>query len=353
MEPPAALTATARKRRRDISSLKVFKDHMYQQGGIASLHKLVEQNPILMNPPPGIEAAREHERLLQILQEHSDGSQARDSHAVSGRELDGAMPPALQRPERVDVDEFLRDLEKPADGGAAASPVDATARDEPAQDALHSLMSTGQPELATYHRKQLASLIALYYEFNHTEFVKLPIKQTTDLLLRCGREAFAHLHEFEQTERARKRRIREQSRDHAEQHVTLSLQKQVGRDEYFDHQLAAAERRHEQLISGTGFDDDVEDYDRQEYDALLTHQNDQTLYTMFPLGHDDDEDEGVAASGVVDMSSVILSTAELVDAPALIQDGETFVADATLQVASSNAAAAEGSSTLLVNVSEH
>lgn len=275
----AAKDKGGKKRRRDISSLKVFKEHMYGEG-IRRLHAMVEQNPILMYPPPGIDEAREHARIMNLLETPQHPAAA-------------AVPTPPTRG-IGDFDTFLQELE-----GAEKTPEGAVAGpNEPAEAHAVDPFSDAY-DAATYHHRQLASLVSLFYEFNHTEFVKMPMQQTLDLLMRCGREAYAHVHEFEQEERNRKRRILEERAAVQKQYAFVETQKQAGREAYLESQLEEAEARARTIASlgtlepmdestappNTVVNDGEADEEMEDWmmDVAPAGAADPaTMYTMFP-----------------------------------------------------------------------
>ncbi|CUF00475.1 Hypothetical protein, putative [Bodo saltans] len=326
-QPPPQVAAAAKKRRRDISSFGNFKNHMYLKG-MQSFHASVEANPILMYPPTGIEEAREHLKLLGMLAD----TPAVPIPPVAGAREGDTAPPAVvvndetavpqHRPEPVDIDQFLRELEDPSaqqsndqppipsspKAAAAAVPGDAATLATPRahqQHISHYLETSegrAQTEKANYHRTQLNSLVASFYDFNHTQFVKLPVRQTVELLLRCGREAYAHLADFENEERNRKARIMKERYASRRQKEETAMAMNEGRSDYYDGQLRQAELQQQTLQAE--MDNNNNSYDQnnngeddfEEDDDMLAHiqgqqLDDTVMYSMFPGGDEEDVDE--------------------------------------------------------------
>lgn len=362
--PPQAATATAaaaKKRRRDISSLANFKHHMYTKG-IQDFYAAVEANPILMYPPAGVEEAREHLKLLGVLADTPGGAMAAGitplpAHGgVSEAAEDTAEKPPHRR-DPVDIDQFLRELEDPSAQQSSAdhpppSPTslaaDPQAANTPAakQSTHHHLADAQQARelqaAATYHRTQLNALVAMFYDFNHTQFVKLPVKQTTELLLRCGREAYAHLSDFENEERNRKNRIISERMSSRKQKEQVAVLMNEGRSDYFDDQLRRAEVANQEQPPTNEYDgfDVEEDADEDMLAHIRNQQNDDMVYSMFPEEQDDDADGGDSRS--VDVAGDAFNSDNVTDGPlastvdfevSSALDAAADAASATLRVA--------------------
>lgn len=216
----AVVAAGSRKRRRDIRGIDRFRQVVYGENGFPRLHAMVTRNPMLMYPPEGIAAARA--RMAQRAREHP--------------------PPADGEDDALwDLFEQRKRAETEAEAGLLPSTSDAVAAPTTPPSSLVD------EELAQYHHKQLDAFLKLVYEFNHTTFVKLPMADTVQLLSRCGREAVAHVMEYEMHLRMqREGRLKELRTLHEEEEklkkrrldVELLLQ---------SHELEVAEQRQRAL----------------------------------------------------------------------------------------------------------
>lgn len=293
---------------------------MYTKG-IQLFHAAVEANPVIMYPPEGVEEAREQLKLLGALTE------AATPAVELGADMPSPVPQertAVRGPEQVDIDQFLRELEDPSAQQSRpenASPPPTPQRGDHAKEqrtprdpATVADRTGGSPrleELATYHRTQLSALVALFYDFNHTQFVKLPVRQTVELLFRCGKEAYAHLADFENEERNRKRRVWEERLASRAQRHNTAQEMALGRHDFFEEQLRKEE---EKLLTsehsatglvGNGFSVGDDEYD----EALLAEvemqqKHDEMLYSMFP------GDDGQTQAGIEEACGTAAAEAE-------------------------------------------
>ncbi|CAC9465910.1 conserved hypothetical protein [Leishmania infantum JPCM5] len=198
-----AVAAGSRKRGRDIRGLDRFRTVVYGEDGFRRLHAMVARNPVLMYPPDGIEAARARVMVRKAeLQSQLQSALGHREHnhgpADDGDEDVFALFEARRRAES-DARPATEDEEVPRQPASEHAPPPS------------SLASIRQDEeLAIYHHKQLDSYLRLLYEFNHATFVKLPLEDTLQLLSRCGKEAVAHIVEYETQVRLRRQsRIRD------------------------------------------------------------------------------------------------------------------------------------------------
>ncbi|GET86939.1 hypothetical protein, conserved [Leishmania tarentolae] len=198
-----AVAAGSRKRGRDIRGLDRFRSVVYGEDGFRRLHAMVARNPILMYPPDGIEEARS--RVMTREAELQSQLRSKLGHREHNRS------PA----DDGDDDVFaLFEARQRAESDAHAATTTEEARGPSAGENASSLSRLAalrkDEELATYHHKQLDSYLRLLYEFNHVTFVKLPMEDTLQLLSRCGKEAVAHIVDYETQVRLRRQsRIRD------------------------------------------------------------------------------------------------------------------------------------------------
>jgi hypothetical protein len=326
--PPPQAAAAAKKRRRDISSFGNFKHHMYMKG-MQSFHATIESNPVIMYPPTGIEEAREQLKFLGMLADTPAAPipavAAGDGSATPTAADEQPAPP--QRREPVDIDQFLRELEDPSaqqsnehppppsSPQADKSAAPAAAITPGGQQQLHRFLESSegrvQTEKANYHRTQLNALVAQFYDFNHTQFVKLPVRQTVELLLRCGREAYAHLADFENEERNRKARILAERVSSKRQRDETTTVMNEGRSDYYDAHLRQAEVQEQSLKAAMdisqhdGHGNDEEDFEDYDIVAHIQEQqlDDTVMYSMFPGAGDDDE-EFVAVNEATEAATI-------------------------------------------------
>lgn len=160
----------SKKRPRDIRGIERFRQVVYSPDGFPRLHAMVQRNPVLMYPIVGVAEARRRVREYE-------------------QEVDKIEPPA-ENMQDADLIELAQKRRRAEERTRSMSTSTAPS---------HQVM-----EAATYHHRQLDQLLKLVYEFNHVTFLKLPMTDTLQLLSRCGREAVAHLTEFEVQERLKR-----------------------------------------------------------------------------------------------------------------------------------------------------
>lgn len=305
-------TAGRKRQRRDITSIKQFKNHLYQHA-LPQFHAMVERNPTLMYPPAGILEAREQKRLADFLKECEGLSGAVDpNNNSSPNSGDPAVPygsvraslyPVQPHQETLaEIHNFLAEYDRqeggdnnnnnnnnviPASDAQGVDEPTAAASESPPPPPARPLTEAEKVEaqlrarwealqqrrqqqraanaslpshehhqhhysdedLAKYHHTQLNALIRLFYEFNHNEFVKIPVKQTLDLLARCGRESIAHLTEFELQEREEKKRRREARMQQSDAFKRQAAEREASRDLALETELEEAEKRATQIAN--------------------------------------------------------------------------------------------------------
>lgn len=169
------------KRARDARGIDKFKQIIYGENGFPRLHAMVERNPILMFPPSSACASRREwlrrqETIDSAIQEHLDSAMQKKIHSVHPLRSIAPM-------DSVDVLELMEQRKRlEATTASSSSPLDSFPNLE---------------EVSNYHHKQLDSFLKLVYELNHAALLKMPMHDTLRMLSRCGREAVAHLTEFE------------------------------------------------------------------------------------------------------------------------------------------------------------
>lgn len=151
------------KRPRDSRGIDKFREIIFGDKGFPRLHAMVERSTILLYPPANVEEQRQEFLKCQAQVDEKFFSQ------LSCQELGETNV--------ADVAEKRRRIESA------------------------SLQRTISTEEANYHHKQLECLLKIVYEFNHAALMKLPMNDTLQMLSRCGREATAHLTEFEMRKR--------------------------------------------------------------------------------------------------------------------------------------------------------
>lgn len=147
-----------KKRARDSRGIDKFRQIIYGDNGFRRLHAMVERNSTLMYPPANVRSARE----IYLREESLVDAALRREH-----------------PDTTDVIDL-------------ADVVERRRRLEDMRSSMHE-----NNKVANYHHKQLDCFLKLVYEFNHSSLQKLPMPDTLHMLSRCGREAVAHLTEFE------------------------------------------------------------------------------------------------------------------------------------------------------------
>lgn len=169
------------KRARDARGIDKFKQIIYGENGFPRLHAMVERNPILMFPPSSAyssrrEWLRRQESIDSAIQEHFDSTvkqKIRTTHPLQ----------SIAPMDSVDVLELVEQRKRLETTTASSS------------SSLESFPKL--EEVSNYHHKQLDSFLKLIYELNHATLLKMPMNDTLRMLSRCGREAVAHLTEFE------------------------------------------------------------------------------------------------------------------------------------------------------------
>ena len=269
----AGEVAGKRKRSRDVAGLQKFKEFIYSKSGFPRLHAMIEQNPILMFPPEGIVAARRQLLPGSVCASSHDLPVADDVH-VPDRPMGGQYTGELG-----DVARRLSEN--------SGSPTGDSATVEGADpSALLSISRRGKlGELANYHQQQLDVLVKIYYEFNHTALVKLPMRSTMDLLHRCGREAYAHIADWEtQLRHAKQQRLEEalQTKSRDEHRSRLM---EDGLSSYYDSQLVAAQQK-ELELTGQPYDREEEYHDSifREYNTGAAADVTADVLSSFPDG---------------------------------------------------------------------
>ncbi|EKF37615.1 hypothetical protein MOQ_002190 [Trypanosoma cruzi marinkellei] len=251
-------TAAAKKRPRDIRGIERFRQVIYGEKGLPRLHAMVTRNPILMYPPEGIEAARMRMRMkceeASVVSHEGRPERKKnsnDSHLLEGDEDVWAMFEERQAAE-ASVAPDGPPLQQSSGNETIASPSFAAA---PAGTSAGG--TTNDQELANYHRRQLDALMGIYYEFNHLTFMKLPIKDTLQLLQRCGKGAVAHVMEFEmQLRMQRETRLKELDAVAEEERELKRRQMEVN-EKRLEMQMQVAERIQQDIADETDDDQEV------------------------------------------------------------------------------------------------
>lgn len=216
-----AVPATAAKKRsRDIRGIERFRQVVYGDKGLPRFHAMVARNAVLMYPPEGMDEARrrvqkKHEEAARAACEQKQREKPDASRAPMGDDDIFALFEERRVAENTPAGDEDRAMACGSD-----RPLDAVEVNADSGQFFPLAGSVGSPsatngelsdqQLANYHHRQLDALIGLYYEFNHLTFMKLPMKDTLQMLHRCGREAVAHTTEFElQLRMQREARLRE------------------------------------------------------------------------------------------------------------------------------------------------
>jgi regulator of protease activity HflC (stomatin/prohibitin superfamily) len=248
----SAAAAGSRKRGRDIRGLERFRSVVYGNDGFRRLHGMVARNPTLMYPPDGIEeaqarvAARQREAQEERFLQQQQQQQRKSREAVARG--DGTSTRLLGEDGEEDVFAMFEERKTAEQHGADvtgnAHNVDSPTA-APSPSTLAALRS--DEELAKYHHQQLDCFLRLLYEFNHSSFVKLPMEDTLQLLSRCGKEAVAHVVEYEtQVRLQRQARIKELKELQAEK-TALAQRRLLAEEAEQARLLAAAEQRQAEL----------------------------------------------------------------------------------------------------------
>lgn len=215
------------KRPRDARGIDKFKQIVYGEKGFRCLHAMVERNPILMFPPRAAWTSRQewlrHQQNIDYAIEEQLNSSRKNKTSTEGS-LIGMAPT-----EEVDVTEL----------------VEKRRRLEVAtfSDSSHCLSAVKREEIAKYHHKQLDTLLKLMYEFNHATLLKMPMSDTLRMLSRCGREAVAHLTEFEMHARFQRGRRLEEAKKIRNRQVELQDQQMEMEDAQDARELELAEEQ--------------------------------------------------------------------------------------------------------------
>ncbi|KAF5222637.1 hypothetical protein TcYC6_0102130 [Trypanosoma cruzi] len=256
-------TAAAKKRPRDIRGIERFRQVIYGEKGLPRLHAMVARNPILMYPPEGIEAARK--RMQKKCEEASAVS--REGRPERKRNLNDSHPP------EGDEDVWTMFEERQAAETSAAPdgppPQQSSGNETNAPSFFAAAPSgasvggtTNDQELANYHRRQLDALLGIYYEFNHLTFMKLPMKDTLQLLQRCGRGAVAQVMEFEmQLRMQRETRLKELDAV-AEEERELKRRQMEVHEKRLEIQMQVAEKIQQDLADEMDDDKEVGENER-------------------------------------------------------------------------------------------
>ncbi|KPI89703.1 hypothetical protein ABL78_1196 [Leptomonas seymouri] len=237
-----AVAAGSRKRGRDIRGLERFRSVVYGENGFRRLHAMAERNPILMYPPEGIEEARARvaDRQREAQERRQQQLQPCSNPLGGDKGEEDVFALFEERRAAEEQQDTLPGTALPE--GASAEP------SAPLPQRLASLAALRNDEaLAKSHHKQLDSFLRLVYELNHVSFVKLPMEDTLQLLSRCGKEAVAHVVEYEtQLRLKRQARLRELA-ELQEEKNKLAKRRMAVEEAEEARLLAAAEQRQAEL----------------------------------------------------------------------------------------------------------
>lgn len=250
-----AVAAGSRKRSRDIRGIERFRSVVYGEDGFRRLHAMVTRNPTLMYPPEGVDEARarvaEHQRDEQQQQQQVQEQQreGRDGALLGAAETaeDDVFAlfeerRAIEQQHKQQQSHNQQHFGSTNESAAPNSPVAA-----PPEVTASAAALRRDEELAKNHHKQLDSFLRLLYEFNHVSFVKLPMEDTLSLLSRCGKEAVAHVVEYEtQLRLARQARLKELI-ELQEEKTALAKRRRAAEAAEEARVLAAAEQRQAEL----------------------------------------------------------------------------------------------------------
>ncbi|KAL7704688.1 hypothetical protein N2W54_001901 [Lotmaria passim] len=220
----SGVAAGSRKRGRDIRSIARFRAVVYGEDGFRRLHAMVARNPILMYPPEGIDAARA--RVAE---------RRRASHEQQQRGQVG----------EDDVFALFEERHLAEESGTVPGAAHTQGEASPPLPSLAALRH--DEELATYHHQQLDVYLRLLYEFNHVSFVKLPMEDTLQLLSKCGKEALAHVVEYETQVRLRRQARLKELQELQEEKTALANRRLAAEEAEQGRLLAAAEQRQAEL----------------------------------------------------------------------------------------------------------
>ena len=316
-KPAAPAAAPGQKRARDnSSSVSRFKTEIFGVNGFRKLMAMVERNPAIMYPPDGCAEARERAQLLGLDNNDSaakdDADARKKADEAREREINEFLGIA-EPPARTEVNADAAVLTSTANSGRDAEEEDflsrllllrgkrqqaqndspgaaaATTRNEEAvaaaaaasDDAAAAALLPSDSNKATYHRQQLTSFMATLYEFNHVTFSKLQLRDMLLQLMRCGRESFANMMDFEAKTRLERfgdqEQVLQQQMDDEDSAAMLGKLKADGRDAYFNDQLQSAEARAEALETAPdelwgGENDNDDDEDDELWEELRKKQ---------------------------------------------------------------------------------
>lgn len=230
-----AVAAGSRKRGRDIRGLERFRRVVYGEDGFRRLHAMVSRNPTLMYSPEGLDAARA--RVAERRQQQQQPQQGvHDGAAGVETEDVFALFEERRAAEKAETTAMTTtDMGDHAENRGEGTPA---APQLPSAAALRD-----DAELANYHHRQLDSFLRLLYEFNHVSFVKLPMDDTLQLLSRCGKEAVAHVVEYETQVRLKRQARLKELLELQEEKNALSQRRRTMEEAEEARQLAEAEER--------------------------------------------------------------------------------------------------------------
>ena len=195
---------TGVKRSRDVTSNSVFKDIIFGHDGLAMFLAMIQRNPIIMYPPNDAVEQRELFLATQHDREEdhkNDGEftdvdkffeSRRNAEVRQEMEKMGSNQQPQHKETFQDVLKRVLAIQHPK-GGAQMS----SKRGASSISVNHAAASVS----ANYHHQQLDAFVATLFEFNHTSFLRLQLKDTLQLLARCGTEAKTHILELERVQR--------------------------------------------------------------------------------------------------------------------------------------------------------
>eukprot|EP00796_Vickermania_ingenoplastis_P004285 gene4285-3101_t len=196
-----------KKRNRDVRGIDKFRQIIYGDNGFKRLRAVAERSTVLMYPPQGVVTARQQ----QLLEDE-------EAEALVHRELQYSA-------QDIDVEDLLE-------------------RKKLHHDAPHR---RAVADVANYHHKQLDCFLKLVYEFNHASLMKLPMTDTLHMLSRCGKEAGAHLTEYEMHARLQRfarieeiAKLRQQKVELEQRQRTMNAERDAMEMELAEEQLRLA-----------------------------------------------------------------------------------------------------------------
>ncbi|KPA76458.1 hypothetical protein ABB37_07778 [Leptomonas pyrrhocoris] len=244
-----AVAAGSRKRGRDIRGLERFRSVVYGEDGFRRLHAMVARNPVLVYPPEGIEEARARVagrlRAAQEQQQLQDRCNLLSGGGTGKAEVEEDVFALFDERRAAEQQQQQEDTLPSATLREAAQQPPLQQQQQQSLSSLAALRR--DEELAKNHHKQLDSFLRLLYEFNHVSFVKLPMEDTLQLLSRCGKEAVAHVLEYETQVRLKRQvRLRELT-ELQEEANKLATRRMAAEEAEQARELAAAEQRQAEL----------------------------------------------------------------------------------------------------------